>query len=692
MDQKKEWLWVMKLSAIGLMLLFGFLWYHDQFYKGTLLKKETKMEDKTEDSHVSLVNKQEDDAEILDACVKLYEEAEKKQMINDLETIRHIIKAFGEKGYSAVDSKNQIDMTEPEQVLQFCESANTKQEAEITIWEVNYYGGFAKYDLKTKDGVIDVVRKYFEYQDGSMQEKVTEEYSVESWEYTEEGYFMFSGSCASEQQYVLSLSDTTEHKAFRVLPLEEKYREWNRKYLLSIGYARNNMFITDWSEEDFGELDFYDVYDFSYPIVNGKKVPYEADENLSVRAVYQIPKDEFESVVMTYFNIDSQTLQSKTVYDAVKETYEYKPRGLYEAEYPEYPYPEVVGNRENRDGTMTLLVHVVFPYAGNSKVFAHEVVIRPLKDGNFQYVSNRILPSGNNEEETWYTPRMTDKEWEEEFIYVEEHVEMKNPEKVESFYDDYQNGRDTTVTVYEKHRDGTLALVTFVYQKKEVQTHYAEVYWNKDGLPERQDISIQDVSEIELTPKGYFIYTYKNAIAHASLRQYWRIKPLPEKCRELTEKYISGLSYVNYNILVTNWDSSNVEDILMPCMYEDIYRIHTGENLKVKNCKIPAEEYEKIMMTYLPVSVEQLKKHCKYDEASNSYAYEMIFGSPYPPFGEVMDYKEHSNGTITLMVDGVWPDYKLDQAFRNEIVVQPFEDGTFRYLSNSVWTKETSPM
>ena len=415
MDREKKWLWVMKLSAIGLMLLFGFLWYHDQFHQETLSEKETKPEDETESSHVSLEDKQEDDAEILDACAKLYEEAEEKQMINDLETIRHIIKAFGEKGYSAVDSKNQIDMTEPEQVLQFCESVNAKQEAETTIWEVGYHGEFAKYDLKTKDGVIDVVRKYFEYQDGSMQEKVTEEYSAESWKYTEEGYLMFSGSCASEEQYVLSLSNVSEHKAFRVLPLEEKYREWNRKYLLPIGYERNNMFITDWSEEDFGELDFYDVYDFSYPIVNGKKVPYEADENLSVRAVYQIPKDEFESVVMTYFHIDSQTLQSKTVYDSVKETYEYKPRGLYEAEYPEHPYPEVVGNRENRDGTMTLLVHVVFPNAGNSKVFAHEVVIRPLENGRFQYVSNRVLPSGNNEEETWYTPRMTDQEWEEVF-------------------------------------------------------------------------------------------------------------------------------------------------------------------------------------------------------------------------------------------------------------------------------------
>lgn len=115
-----------------------------------------------------------------------------------------------------------------------------------------------------------------------------------------------------------------------------------------------------------------------------------------------------------------------------------------------------------------------------------------------------------------------------------------------------------------------------------------------------------------------------------------------------------------------------------------IYRISTGENLKTEDWKIPAEEYERIMTTYFPVSVEQLREHCGYAEGSNSYEYEMIYASPYPPFGEVVDYTKNADGTITLIVDGVWPDYNSDLAFRNTVVVLPFEDGTFRYLSNSI--------
>ena len=351
--------------------------------------------------------------EIISVCINLYEKAEEENKLADLETIRSIVNRLGENGYPAVDSRNQVNMTEAEQVLEFCEKVDAQEEAEITILEVSYLGGFVKYDLHTKDGNVDVVRSYYKYENGNMKREVTGNYQAEYWNYTEEGYLMFSGVWFSEELYVLTLSGAEEHTALRVLLLDETYRELSRKYHRPIGYEQNNMFIVDWSEEDFGDLNFYDMYDILYPKVNGQYVPYVADDNLSVSAVYQIPKEEFESVIMKYFNIDSETLQSKTIYDSENLTYEYKPRGFEEVEYPEYPYSEVVGFTENNDGTITLIANVVFPYAGDSKVYAHEVVVRPLEDGEVQYVSNRIIPSEDNCRETWHTPRLTLEEWEE---------------------------------------------------------------------------------------------------------------------------------------------------------------------------------------------------------------------------------------------------------------------------------------
>ena len=356
---------------------------------------------------------QEDADEIIGICIDLYEKAEEENKLADLETISSIVNRSGENGYSAVDSKNQIDMTEPEQVVRFCEMVDAKEEAEISIIEVSYLPGFVKYDLQTKDGSVDVVRSCYRYENGNIQRNTTGSYQAESWNYTKEGYLMFSGVWYPEELYVLTLSGAEENTALRVQPLDETCRELTRKYLTPIGFEQNNMFLTDWSEDDFGELDFYDMYDILWQKENGERVPCVADDNLSVSAVYRIPKEEFESVIMKYFNIDSETLQSGTVYYPEDSAYEYKPRGFEEVEYPEYPYSEVVGFTENSDGTITLTANVVFPYAGDSKVYAHEVVVRPLEDGGVQYVSNRIIPSENNYRETWHTPRLTLEEWEE---------------------------------------------------------------------------------------------------------------------------------------------------------------------------------------------------------------------------------------------------------------------------------------
>ena len=405
--RKTTWFWKSGLAAISFVLILSISGCSDA------PPEENTVSETVIDVQAIQEESEEDADEIISVCIDLYEKAEEENKLADLETIRSIVNRLGENGYSAVDSRNQINMTEPEKVVEFCEKVDAQEEAEITILEVSYLGGFVKYDLHTKDGNVDVVRSYYKYENGDIQREVTGSYQAEYWNYTEEGYLMFSGVWFSEELYVLTLSGAEEHTALRVQPLDETYRELSRKYLNPISFERNNMFIVDWSEEDFGDLNFYDMYDILYPKVNGQYVPYVADDNLSVSAVYRIPKEEFESVIMKYFNIDSETLQSKTVYYSEDSTYEYKPRGFEEVEYPEYPYSEVVDFTENSDGTITLTANVVFPYAGDSKVYAHEVVVRPLEDGRVQYVSNRIIPSEDNYRETWHTPRLTLEEWEE---------------------------------------------------------------------------------------------------------------------------------------------------------------------------------------------------------------------------------------------------------------------------------------
>lgn len=87
------------------------------------------------------------------------------------------------------------------------------------------------------------------------------------------------------------------HVAVRVKLLNEKCREYNQKYVLPIGYEINNLLIADWSEEDYGNVNFYDLFDILYPLKYGKYVPYKSDYT---GKEYEIPKGEFETVLQSY--------------------------------------------------------------------------------------------------------------------------------------------------------------------------------------------------------------------------------------------------------------------------------------------------------------------------------------------------------------------------------------------------------
>ena len=351
---------------------------------------------------------------------------EETNTLSSLETLRRIVAKLGENGYVAVDSENQVDMAGAEQVIEFCKAVDENKSAMLTIIVIKDFG-FRKFDLKTEDGNVSIVRGYYQYdQDGCLQNRSTVSYPADIWQYTEEGYLLFEGSYFSDENYVLTLSDTPEHTALRVLPLDEKCRELNRKYILPVGYEQNNIFLTDWNEEDIGELDFYDIFDNFYPILYGQSVPYVADESLAVGAVYQIPEEIFENVIMTYFNVNEEALRRETTYIPEKAAYEYRPRGFYEVEYPDIPYPEVVSYTENQDGTITLIVNAVYPNGNTSMAYSHKTVIRPLEEDCFQYVSNQMIssslsddmegyPEGANlideHDIWWHSNRLTKEEW-----------------------------------------------------------------------------------------------------------------------------------------------------------------------------------------------------------------------------------------------------------------------------------------
>lgn len=750
-----------KIAAAGVIMLLLLSGCGSENLSG--IEENTSASKETEAEKWESVQSDEED------IAALYRDIYEKAGTSDtLEIMRKCIKGLGDKGYAAVDEKNQIDLTDPEQVLRFCKAVEEKAEDTLQLIVVSDSGGFIKYDFHTMDGMVEVSRAYYQYTEGKTELISTAGYRADVWQYTEEGYLLFAGKYDDESYQVLLSGDVSEHVAVRVEPLAETCREMTRRYVWPVGYGKNNLFLVDWDEAAYGELDFYDLFDKFYPRVYSRAVPYTADDNLNVGTVYQVPADTFETVIDRYFRIDSAVLRQKTDGLKEEETYEYRPRGFYENDYGDIPYPEVVDYTVNSDGTITLEVNAVYPEEDTARAFTHKTVVRDCTDGSFQYVSNQVVYPREGYDSWWHCDRLTRKQWEETYKAKEEELSyeagkenagdgsllsetekealqdkaltaakqaeevyqgaaieediiyghivrdfsreqrntvvsllgeagytsvtddanMENPDGLRDFYQSYLEKRDAMTTVFDVRLNGSIGACTFLYRSGRLQTYYVEIAWKEGGIPEIISATDNELEKIRLTEKGYFLYAYKNIPYHSSLCQYFRVSSLSDSCRELTEKYINGLSYVNYNMLVTNWDEENVQDILMPCMFEDIYRIATGEEVQPKKGEIPAEIYEKIMTTYFPVTRQQIRETCGYHADTDSYPYEMIFARQYPPFGEVVDYQENPDSTITLWVDGVWPDYDSDCAFTNKIIIEPFADGSFRYLSNSIEKRE----
>ena len=357
---------------------------------------EETEEDKTEQQIY------EDSQKLAEGYRKIYETTVSQGNLNTLEvqTVERCV--ISSSGYAAVDRDDQINMVNYEQVEDFCKSAEEGREDSVTIISLLDEGDFVRYDMKTKDGEIDVIVSTVRWEKSEPKVCYYHEFIAHSWEYTDKGYFFI------EEYHPPGYDGAPGELAFRVKSLEQSCRELNRKYVYLVGYERNKLLITDWDEQDYSELDFYDLYERLYYIKYGTYVPYEAFEG----AEYEVPEQGFEEVIQSYFQIEKEQIAANTMYEANEKSYLYRPRGLHDSEQPYEPYPEVVAYEKQGDGTLRLFIEAVWERKMTDHAVTSELVVRPLEDGSFQYVSNHVTGWDENLEIPWYTPRLTDEEWQ----------------------------------------------------------------------------------------------------------------------------------------------------------------------------------------------------------------------------------------------------------------------------------------
>ena len=128
-------------------------------------------------------------------------------------------------------------------------------------------------------------------------------------------------------------------------------------------------------------------------------------------------------------------------------------------------------------------------------------------------------------------------------------------------------------------------------------------------------------------------------------------------------------------------------------MYEYLYAMDTGERFCLDEDAegIPADEFEGLIMKYIPTSHEIIRRRAAFNKEKEEYYWARLgcmnysptfFGTSYP---EVVDIKENDDGTVTLTVNAVCEMVLNDEAIiTHELTIRESEDGSFMYMGNKI--------
>lgn len=283
-------------------------------------------------------------------------------------------------------------------------------------------------------------------------------------------------------------------------------------------------------------------------------------------------------------------------------------------------------------------------------------------------------------------------------IRSEIYSNMENYQEVETFLTNAKSGNKGSVVIYEVHSDGGIGREKYVFDGRDMFLLASNIVWGDDNKPSMSFISYTRLKEWRYSDKGWFCYElcvpeYPEVTEMVDGSCLIRIKPMSRKKRRLSKQCVQVLGYQGNNLLCSNWDENHLENLDYNGLYEYFYEMKYKKKYKGKKYPdgIPKDEFESLMMEYLPVTSELIQKHAAFNKKNNKYSYRRLGCFNYVPdcfdtsTPEVTRIRNNSDGTITLTVDAVCEMMLCDEAvITHELTVRFAKDGSFRYISNKI--------
>ena len=280
----------------------------------------------------------------------------------------------------------------------------------------------------------------------------------------------------------------------------------------------------------------------------------------------------------------------------------------------------------------------------------------------------------------------------------EDYSNMENYKRFSSFLAKAQKKQKGSGVIYEVHSEGSIGREKFIYDGKDMFLLASNASWDDNGKPIITFVSYTRIKKWRYSRKGWFCYElcvpeYPEVTEMVDGSCLIRIKPMSDNKRKLSRKCVRGLAYQGNNILCSNWDQEHMQKIDYNGLYEYLYAMKYKKKFNGKKYPsgIPKDQFEQLIMEYLPVSREEIEKYASYNEKKKTYDWMRLGCFNYAPtfFGtslpEVVNINENEDGTITLTVEAVCDMVICDDAvITHELTVRFAEDGSFQYLGNEI--------
>lgn len=278
---------------------------------------------------------------------------------------------------------------------------------------------------------------------------------------------------------------------------------------------------------------------------------------------------------------------------------------------------------------------------------------------------------------------------------------MEHYEMMEDFLADCKDGKKRTTVLYKVKSSGGLNRTEFEFDGEDMYVMDTISEWSGEGEPVISSTSYTRVKWWNYTEKGWFSYELcapqppeVTEVVNASTMI--RVRPMEETYRELSRKCVLALGYQGNNLLYSNWNTSDLSGLDYNGVFEAFYEMKYGTIIDYDRYAdgIEAEEFESLIMEYLPVTKEELRAYAEYDEEAGTYLWVRLGTGNYSPttFGtsipEVVKAEEKENGIVELTVQAVCMAACNDNAMTHKLTVQFSDDWTFKYLGNEISEEE----